>query len=60
MGFASCFYAETKTYELSIEEGTSSLRFVERSRGISRAMHLGKPSLAWLLDTVEEMLKGEN
>lgn len=60
MSFASCFYAKTKTYKLLIEEGTSGLPFVERSRRVSRVVYMGKPSLVWLLATTEEMLKGEN
>jgi hypothetical protein len=35
MGFASCFYAKTKTFELSIGEGTLVLHFVERSKRVS-------------------------
>jgi hypothetical protein len=35
MGFVSCFYAETKTFELLIGERTLVLCFVERSKGVS-------------------------
>jgi hypothetical protein len=60
MGFVSCFYTKTKTYELSIENGTLGLSFVGRSRGVSFVVFFGKPSMVWLLATVEEMLKWEN
>lgn len=46
-------------FELSVEEGISVLRIVERSRGVSRAVHLEKVSVAWLLATVEALILGE-
>lgn len=60
MGYASYFFAETKNFELSIEAGYLGLRIIERSRGVSRPVFLGKPSVAWLLAMVEVVLKGDN
>jgi len=45
---------KAKIFELPVEEGFSVLR----SRGVSRAVHLRKVSLAWLLDTVEALILG--
>jgi hypothetical protein len=33
VGFTSCFYVEIKAFELLVEEGTSVLRSVGRSKG---------------------------
>jgi len=35
------------------------LRIVERSRGISHAVHLGKVSMAWLSEIVEALILEE-
>lgn len=35
------------------------LRIVERSRGISRAVFLGKVSMEWLSATLEALIQGE-
>lgn len=39
MGYSRHFFIEAKAYVLS------ALRFIERSRGVSRAVHLGKVSV---------------
>jgi hypothetical protein len=49
---------EAKMFELSVEEGFSELRIVERSKGVSWAIHLGKVSVAWLLKTMKALLLG--
>ena len=56
----SYFFAETKTVELSIEAGYMGLYIIERSRGVSQVLVLGKSSMVWLLATVEVVLKGDN
>jgi hypothetical protein len=52
--FELFFFFESQNFELPVEEGFSVLR----SRGVSRAVHLRKVSLAWLLDTVEALILG--
>lgn len=59
MGFSSWFYVEAKVFKLLVEEGRSILRFLRRSGGISRAVLLGKVSVAWLVATVEALAQGE-
>lgn len=48
MGFLSWFCVETKIFELSVPEGGSGLRLVERSRGVARTMYVGKVNVVWL------------
>lgn len=59
MGFLSLLYFEAKAFELSVEEGRFVLRIVERSRGFSRAVFMGKISVARLWATVETRVQGE-
>jgi hypothetical protein len=58
MGYSSHFFVEAKTYVLSPKEGCLVLSFAERSRVVSRAVHLGKASVAWLSETVESFICG--
>jgi hypothetical protein len=44
MGYSTMFVVECKVFELSAVEGPSVLPFGERSRGVSRAVLLGKVS----------------
>lgn len=46
IGFSSLFVVEYKVFELSMVEGSSVLCFVERCTGVSRAVTLGKCSVA--------------
>lgn len=39
-------------------EGSSILRIVERSTGVSQAIPMGKVSMTWFAGTVESLLKG--
>jgi hypothetical protein len=59
MGFLSWFCVESKVFELSVAEGASGLCFVERSRGVVRAVFVGKLNVVWLLLMVEKLVKGE-
>lgn len=54
MGYVSYFYAETKTFKLSIEERYLGLRGEEG--WVTWTVVLGKNCVVWLLATVEEML----
>lgn len=56
MGYSSHIFVKSKTYVLSAEEGRSVLSFVEWSMGVSRAVHLGKASVAWLSEMVEALI----
>ena len=58
MGYVSYSFAETKTVELSIEAGYLGLCIIERSRGVSQVVVLGKSSMVYLSATVEVVLKG--
>jgi hypothetical protein len=42
MGYVSDFYADTKTFKLSIEEGSLGLRIIERGRGVTRPVALAR------------------
>lgn len=57
--FLSWFCAESKVFELLVAEGASGLHFVEGSRGIVRAVFVGKLNVIWLLSVVEKLVKGE-
>jgi hypothetical protein len=59
MRFLRWFYAEAKVFELSAVERRSVLRFVVRSKGVSRAVHMGKVTVEWLLASVEALFQGE-
>jgi hypothetical protein len=58
MGYSSTFFIESKVFELSVVKGYSVLSIVESSRGVSRAVLLGKVSVAWLLGIIESLLQG--
>lgn len=58
MGFTSCSYVEIKAFELLVKEGTSVLRFVERSKGSPERCFWANS--VWLLATVEAMVNGES
>jgi hypothetical protein len=55
MGFVSWFYVEAKAFEVSVAEGGSVLRLLERRRGFSRVALLGKLCAAWLKSIVEAL-----
>jgi shikimate kinase len=57
MGFSSWFYVEVKTFEFLVSEGGSILHLVERSRRVSRAILLGKLTVVWLSNSVEELVR---
>ncbi|GLT75739.1 hypothetical protein SLA2020_474380 [Shorea laevis] len=59
MGFLSWFCMESKVFELLVVEGVSGLHFVEISRGVFRAVFVGKLNVVWLLSVVEKLVKGE-
>jgi hypothetical protein len=40
---------------LVAKEGALVFKFKERSRGVSHVVHLGKASVAWLLEAVEAL-----
>jgi hypothetical protein len=44
-------------FELSAVEGSSVLHFVERCKGVSWIVILGKVSVEWLMDTVVALLQ---
>ncbi len=52
MGYLRFFYVEAKSFEIQSKDGEGGIRFVERSKGVYRAVLLGKPSVGWWLKTV--------
>jgi hypothetical protein len=52
MGYVSYFYVDTKTFELPIEKGSMGLRIIERGRGVTRAVALGKSSVVRLEEVI--------
>jgi hypothetical protein len=59
MGFLKWFYTKAKVFKILAVEGHSVLCFVKRSRGVSRAVHMGKVTVEWLLACIEELVRGE-
>lgn len=59
MGFLRWFYAKALVFELLVIEGRLVLRFSERSRGVSRAVHMGKVTVEWLLVSMEALVQEE-
>lgn len=59
MVFLSWFCVEAKNFELSVAEGASGLCLVEISRGVARAVYVGKVNVVWLLFVVEKLVQGE-
>lgn len=59
MGILSWFCEKSKVFELSVAAGAAGLCFVERSRGVVRAVFMGKLNLVWLLLMGEKLVKGE-
>lgn len=57
-GLFGLFVPRSKSFELLSEDGNVGIRFAERSRGLYRIVILGKPSVAWVLKTVE-LIRGE-
>jgi hypothetical protein len=56
MDFVSWFFVESKVFEFSVPAGGSILRLVERRKGISRVMMVGKYCVEWLKKVVEKMV----
>lgn len=56
MEFVSWFYVESKFFEFLVPAGGSILRLVERRRGISKVMMMGKYSVEWLEKVVEKLV----
>lgn len=56
MGYSSWFYVKLSH---SSFRGFSVLQIVERSRGVSRVIFLGKVSVGWLLTTMEVLTQGK-
>lgn len=56
MWYSRLCFEEAKMFVLSAKEGCSVLRIIEESRGVSRAVHLGNVSVAWLLETMEALI----
>lgn len=57
MAYWRTFYVEAKMFVLTAEERGSVLKSIERSMGVSRAVHLGKASVGWLLEAVEALFR---
>jgi hypothetical protein len=57
-GVFELFFFEAKAFNCSIEEGLAMLRNLEKSRGVSRAVFLGKV-IVWLSATMEALIQGE-
>jgi hypothetical protein len=49
MGYSSSFFDKAKVFKLLAVEGSSVLHTVERRRGFSQEVLLGKVSVGWLL-----------
>jgi hypothetical protein len=47
---------EAKSFEFAVEEKVLVLRVFERSRAIVSCLSLGRVSVSWLLDTMDELL----
>lgn len=50
---------ESKSYEIQSEIGNGGVRLDEKSRGIFRAVVMGRPSMVWLMNTMEALIKGD-
>lgn len=59
MGYLGCICVESKSYEIRSEIGNGGVRLDWRSRGIFRAVVLGKLSVIWLIHTMEALIKGD-
>lgn len=51
------FYVETKSYEIQYESRNGGVRLAERSKGIFRAVVLGRSSVFWLMNSMEALIK---
>jgi hypothetical protein len=56
MGYLGFFFVKAKTFEILSEVGNGGIRLAERSKGVYRAVILGKFSVIWLLNMVEELI----
>jgi hypothetical protein len=56
MDFVSWFFVESKVFEFLVPAWGSIFRLVERRKGISRVMMVGKYSVEWLKKVVEKMV----
>lgn len=55
MSFLGYFYVEAKSYEIALS-GNGGARLAERSRGILRAVVLGRPSVVWPMNSMEALI----
>ena len=55
MAYLAFFFIKAKTFEVLSEVGNGGIRLAERSR-VYRAVILGKFSVIWLLNMVEELI----
>lgn len=57
MDYFSWFFVESKIFELSVPVGGSFFRLVERRKGLSRVMTVGRYSVVWLKKVMEKMVR---
>lgn len=58
MGYLGFFYVEAKSFEFR-SEISGGVRLAERSRGVFRVVVLGWPSVFWLMQSLEVLIKGD-
>lgn len=56
MGF---IYVEPKQFVIRTEIGVGGIQLAERSRGIFRALVLGRLSIGWLRNSMEALRRGD-
>lgn len=59
MGYLGYFYAEFKPFEICSDIGIGGVCLAE-SRGIFRAVVLGRLSVVWLTKSLVELIKGKD
>jgi len=57
MGYLRFFYVEAKSFEIHFKIGVGGIQLAERSRGLFRAVFLGRLSIGWLRNSVEALRK---
>jgi hypothetical protein len=59
MGYLGYFYVETKSFKIRSEFGNGGVPLTKWSRGIFRSVVMAIQSIVWLLNTMEELIKGD-
>lgn len=59
MGYLGYFYVETKSFEIRSEFGNGGVPLAKWSRGIFQSVVMAIQSIVWLLNTMEELIKGD-